>query len=120
MEDLYVGFCFFGACVSGIFIGYCLARLDYIYVVLRAWHEGASRTPQAAGFFSHADKKIAHKTQATQIVAEKIDIDTRTVVTEINTTGIQKGSEVELGTTTAKQDAINASVSRLSQLKGKK
>jgi hypothetical protein len=108
-----------GVCL-GVVGGYMCARLDYIYVRLREWHEGASQLPQATGFFAQRmDKTARQAPPQTQIVAEKIDIDTRTVVTEINTKDIQKGSEVELGTTTATQDTINASVSRLAQLKGK-
>jgi hypothetical protein len=105
---------------AGFFGGYFCARLDYLYVRLREWHEGASQIPQATGFFSERASSSPRqaKTQ-TRAVAEKIDIDTRTVVTEINTAGIQKGSEVEMGTTTAAQDTINESVSRLAQLKGK-
>jgi len=113
---------FIGGIIAGVFAGYLCARLDYIYVRLREWHEGASQLPQATGFFAQrmerTAKRPASETQA-QAVAEKIDIDTRTVVTEISTKDIQKGSEVELGTTTAKQDKINESVSRLAQLKGK-
>ena len=108
------GLCF------GVVGGYCCARLDYIYVRLREWHEGASQIPQATGFFAQRMEKASRQSSGPpQVVAEKIDIDTRTVVTEINTSGIQKGSEVELGTTTAKQDAINESVSKLAQLKGR-
>lgn len=113
---------FIGGIIAGVFAGYLCARLDYVYVRLREWHEGASQIPQATGFFSErmdrAARQSSRETQ-TQVVAQKIDIDTRTVVTEIDTKGIQKGSEVELGTTTAKQDTINESVSRLAQLKGK-
>lgn len=119
METLYVGLCFLGFCLVGVFLGYSLARLDYIYVRLREWHEGASHIPQATGFFSQRMDKAARQSAPPQVVAEKIDIDTRTVVTEIDTKGIQKGSEVELGTTTAKQDNIGASVSKLAQLRGK-
>lgn len=119
MEALYVGLCLLGFCLVSIFLGYGLARLDYIYVRLREWHEGTSHIPQATGFFSQRMDKAARQSTPAQIVAEKIDIDTRTVVTEIDTKGIQKGSEVELGTTTAKQDSIDASVSRLAQLKGR-
>ena len=108
-----------GVCF-GVVGGYLCARLDYIYVRLREWHEGASQLPQATGFFAQRmDKAARNSSGPAQVVAEKIDIDTRTVVTEINTKDIQKGSEVELGTTTAKQDTINESVSRLAQLKGK-
>jgi hypothetical protein len=122
--DAYGHIIFIFAFVAGVFAGYLCARLDYIYVRLREWHEGASQIPQATGFFSQQSDKAARqatspaKTQ-TQAVAEKIDIDTRTVVTEINTAGIKKGSEVELGTTTAKQDTLNESVSKLAQLKGR-
>lgn len=106
--------------IAGVFAGYLCARLDYVYVRLREWHEGASQIPQATGFFSEktAPAQRQAKGQA-RAVAEKIDIDTRTVVTEINTAGIQKGSEVEMGKTTATQDTINESVSRLAQLKSK-
>lgn len=105
---------------AGFFGGYICARLDYLYVRLREWHEGASQIPQATGFFSeHAGSTPRQAKTQTRAVAEKIDIDTRTVVTEINTAGIQKGSEVEMGKTTATQDTINESVSRLAQLKGK-
>ena len=47
------------------------------------------------------------------------DIDTSKVVTEINTAGLERASAVELGTTKTKEDTINQSVSKLSQLKGK-
>lgn len=105
----------------GLFAGYLCARLDYIYVRLREWHEGVSQLPQATGFFAQRMEKAGRTSGGTQTqaVAEKIDIDTRTVVTEISTAGIQKGSEVELGKTTAQQDNIGASVSKLAQLRGK-
>lgn len=108
-----------GLCL-GVIGGYCCARLDYVYVRLREWHEGASQIPQATGFFAQRMERASRQSSpAPQAVAEKIDIDTRTVVTEINTKDIQKVSEVELGTTTSKQDTINESVSRLAQLKGR-
>lgn len=122
MELIYAGLCTVFGFVSGCVFGYCFARLDYVYVRLREWHEGASQIPQATGFFAQRmDKAARQSTRAekTEVVAEKIDIDTRTVVTEINTQGIQKGSEVELGKTTSQQDNISASVNRLAQLKGK-
>lgn len=118
----YVSFFFCGVGV-GFVCGYLFARLDYIYVRMREFHEGASQIPRATGFFaqrmeSAATGKRTGQTQA-HAVAEKIDIDTRTVVTEIDTKGIQKGSEVEMGKTTSQQDTINDSVSKLAQLKGK-
>jgi hypothetical protein len=118
--NTYVAFLISGVGL-GLFVGYLCARLDYIYVRLREWHDGASQLPQATGFFAQRMEKAGRTSgnTQTQAVAEKIDIDTRTVVTEINTAGIQKGSEIELGTTTAQQDNIGASVSKLAQLRGK-
>lgn len=121
MTNYAIFICGIGA---GIFVGYLCARLDYVYVRLREWHEGASQLPQATGFFAERMDRAARKPAGEakthqEKVAQKIEIDTRTVVTEINTQGIEKGSEVELGTTIAQQDKINESVSRLAQLKGK-
>lgn len=108
-----------GLFIAGVFSGYLCARLDYLYVRLREWHEGASQVPQATGFFAQRMEQATRRAETKSPVAERIDIDTRTVVTEINTAGIKKGSEVELGTTTAAQDNIGASVSKLAGLKGK-
>jgi hypothetical protein len=115
----YAAVIFIGVFGTGFLGGYLCARLDYLYVRLREWHAGASQIPQATGFFAQRMATTPRPPVGTPLVAEKIDIDTRTVVTEINTAGIQKGSDVEMGTTTAQQDNIGASVSRLSQLKGK-
>lgn len=118
---VYVSFVCCGV-VVGFFGGYFFARLDYLYVRMREIHEGASQLPRATGFFAQRVESASTKKPAqtqTHAVAEKIAIDTRTVVTEINTSGIQKGSEVEMGKTTSQQDAINESVSKLAQLKGK-
>ncbi|NBP04473.1 MAG: hypothetical protein EBU90_31195 [Proteobacteria bacterium] len=110
-----------GLCL-GVIGGYCCARLDYVYVRLREWHEGVSQLQRATGFFSERmernTRQTATRNQA-QVVAEKIDIDERKVVTEINTKDIQKVSEIELGVTTATQDTIGESASKLAQLKGR-
>ena len=103
----------------GVVAGYGLARLDAIYVYVRKLHDAGgslvmeSRQP---GFF--ARQKSSHAEDAGG--PGKIEIDTRTVVTEINTAGLQRASNAEMGqTTTAADSTINQSVSRLSQLKGK-
>lgn len=119
MSD-YVCFILAGGCAVGGFVcGYMCARLDYLYVRLREWHEGASQIPQATGFFAQRMEQAPRRSDKPSPVAERIDIDTRTVVTEINTAGIQKGSAVEFGKTTSQQDAITSSVSKLAQLKGR-
>jgi hypothetical protein len=48
-----------------------------------------------------------------------VDINTSTFVTAISTAGMERSGAGELGKTTAVQDDIGASVSKLSQLKGK-
>lgn len=114
--------CIFCGVVVGFFGGYLFARLDYLYVRMREIHEGASQLPRAVGFFTQRDETGTtkkHTQTQTHAVAEKIDIDARTVVTKIDTQGIQKGSEVEMGKTTSQQDNISASVSKLVQLRGK-
>lgn len=111
--------------LGGFFLGYFFARMDFLYAVLRRFHgiEGGhglvleSRVQQPTSFFEK--EKKAAKVAETKEKLGKIDIDTRTVVTKIDTDAIQPGSNIELGKTTAQEDTINASVSKLAQLKGK-
>jgi hypothetical protein len=111
--------------LGGFLLGYFFARMDFLYTVLRKIHgiDGGpslimeSRVQSPTSFFEQ--EKKAAKVSATKEKLGKIDIDTRTVVTKIDTDTIQKGSDVELGRTTAQEDTINASVSKLAQLKGK-
>ena len=114
----------FGGIAGGFLLGYFFARLDFFYTVLRRLHgvDGGtlvmeSRVQQPVSFFEQ--EKKAAKQAAVKEKLGKIDIDMRTVVTKIDTDAIQPGSAVELGTTTAQEDTINASVSKLAQLKGK-
>lgn len=108
-----------GGVVAGVLVGYGLARLDALYVAVRKLHDaGGSLVMESrqADFFtkqraSHAESRAP---------AGKIEIDTRTVVTEINTAGLVRASQAEMGqTTTATDSTMQQSVSRLSQLKGK-
>lgn len=109
--------------LGGFLLGYLFARLDFLYVVLRKIYDygdgGQALVAQTrpTSFFEK-EKKEAKAAEVKQQLG-KIDIDTRTVVTKIDTDSIQKGSEVELGRVTAQEDTINASVSKLAQLKGK-
>lgn len=111
-----------GGVLGGFVLGYFIARMDFLYVVLKKIHgEGSTGTlimesrEKPASFFEKEKKFEA----AVSKKLGKIDIDTRTVVTKIDTETIQRGSDVELGRTTAQEDTINASVSKLAQLKGK-
>lgn len=111
--------------LGGFVLGYFFARLDFFYVMLRKMHgtDGGqvlvmeSRVQEPTSFFEK-EKKTTKQADVKEKLG-KIDIDTRTVVTKIDTDGIQQGSSVELGKTTAQEDTINASVSKLAQLKGK-
>jgi hypothetical protein len=112
--------------LGGFLLGYFFARVDFFYTVLRKVHEYGdggrtlvmeSRVQSPTSFFEQ--EKKAAKVSATKEKLGKIDIDTRTVVTKIDTDAIQKGSDMELGKTTAHEDTLNASVSKLAQLKGK-
>mgnify|MGYP003345137404 FL=1 len=110
--------------LGGFVLGYFIARMDFLYVVLKKLHgEGGgslimeSRVQQPTSFFEK-EKKAAKQAEVKEKLG-KIDIDTRTVVTKIDTDAIQPGSDIELGKTTAQEDTITASVSKLAQLKGK-
>lgn len=111
--------------LGGFLLGYFFARMDFLYTVLRKVHgvDGGpslimeSRVQSPTSFFEK--EKKAAKAAETKEKLGKIDIDTRTVVTKIDTDAIQKGSDMELGKTTAHEDTLNASVSKLAQLKGK-
>ena len=111
--------------LGGFVLGYFISRMDFIYVVLRKFHgvDGGSplimesRAQQPTSFFEK-EKKAAKQAEVKEKLG-KIDIDARTVVTKIDTDGIQRGSDAELGKTTAQEDTINVSVSKLAQLKGK-
>lgn len=107
------------ACTAGGFVlGYVVARLDAIYSVLRRQptQEGYVRLEQRGSVF--APVAGARRTQPTP-TAQPIAIDASTVVTKIDTAGIERGSGLELGTTTAQQDALQESVSKLASLKGR-
>lgn len=124
--DAYVFYalCLAGICIGCLVAGYALARLDGIYFLLQQWHDAGLpggitnqqvSTPAQAGFFNKKHDRPDSPTTA----AGKIDIDSRTVVTQINTAGLQRASAAEMGKTTQTADEIDKSVSRLSQLKGK-
>jgi hypothetical protein len=96
-------------------LGYLTGRADSLYRVLRDKFAPAPK----AGFFS--EQAPYCRPQQNGQPAPKISIDERKVVTEISTAGIAKSSEAaeELGTKTVQSDNIDASVSKLAQLKGR-
>lgn len=94
-------------------LGYILGRLDIIASRLAGSAGPVYQSPLAKS------SRTGRPTPVLQPDTSTIDINETKVVTKINTDGLQKVSDVEIGTTTAKQDTINASVSKLAQLKGK-
>jgi len=108
-----------GGLVLGVLVGYGLARLDALCGAVRQLHDTGSpliMESRRADFFTKHRASHAESGSA----ADKIEIDARTVVTEINTGGLVRASQAEMGKTTTETDStMQQSVSRLSQLKGK-
>jgi len=104
----------FALCV-GYVIGYAVGRVDLLYRTAHAFaaHLSGIVAEKPTDFF----KKVAaeDKTKATA----KIDINTSTFVAPIKTDSLTKANTAALGKTTTTDDDIQASVSRLAQLKGK-
>lgn len=87
-------------------VGYLLGRTDLLMGALR---NQASNAPQ--GFFAKT------KGPAPTRVLTDIAIDERKVVSQIKTDTLQNVTQVQLGKQVVAQDDINASVSKLAQLK---
>jgi hypothetical protein len=98
----------------GYVSGYIIGRLDLIYRTLRLFTPAAASANKPADFFSKvtAEDKAFH-------VKPKIDIDDSKFVAPIKTDNLAKTSDAALGKITTTEDDIEASVSRLAQLKGK-
>jgi len=108
--------------ISGFLVGYFFARLDLLYVLLRAGIEVGPRSvasvvQQPTSFFDKEARADKEKKKANKLGG--ISIDSSKVVTKIDTDGIERGSNVEFGRTTSQQDGLKESVSKLSQLKGR-
>ena len=112
----------------GYVAGYLVGRLDIIYSALRL----LGKTVQSANReHNHSaqvvEKPVTSKSRAARpdesafVVKPSVslDINTSTFVTPISTAGMERAGAGELGKTTAVQDDIGASVSKLSQLKSK-
>ena len=95
--------------VCGLVVGYIVARLDGIYMLLRAG-EAPSLTMEYRA-------KPASKRAEPATDLRKISIDTGTVVTDIKTDGMSKANDVAIGKETVLEDNLNQSVSKLAQLK---
>jgi hypothetical protein len=100
----------------GYVLGYVVGRVDFIYrtVHLLAGHvAGIVETKQPDFFTKTAAEDRREGARA------KIAIDASKFVSATKTDSLVKSSETTLGKTTQTDDDIQASVSRLAQLKGK-
>lgn len=95
-------------------LGYLTGRADSLYRALRDRYAPAPKV----GFFAAGPRPDP---EAPPRHAPKISIDERKVVSDISTTGIEKSEQAaqQIGTKTVQSDNIDASVSKLAQLKGR-
>jgi hypothetical protein len=114
--------------LMGYAAGYLVGRLDIIYSALRLVCKAvqtsngghASRAEVVGQPVSRSARSA--RNEAPDFVVKPmapVDINTSTFVTAISTAGMERAGTGALGKTTAVQDDIGSSVSKLSQLKGK-
>lgn len=98
----------------GYVAGYIIGRLDLIYRTLRLFTYDTAGAKKPTDFFARAaiEEKVAR-------AKTKIDIDDSKFVAPIKTDNLAKTNNTTLGKITTTEDDIQASVSRLAQLKGK-
>jgi hypothetical protein len=100
--NLFIGITFFA-------LGYAVGRLDFIINFLKNGNEHLNPGKSTNFLNSSSTKEAKNK---------KVSIDSSTFVTEVETENFQKSFN-EIGNKSAKQDNIDLSVSKLSQLKKK-
>jgi hypothetical protein len=108
----------------GYVAGYIVGRLDIIYGALRILvgiAKGAVETPsvQTPVMQTSAASRRFSVAPVVESPATRVDINETKFVAPISTAGMERTNDVALGKTTATQDDIGASVSKLAQLKGK-
>lgn len=112
----------------GYVAGYLVGRLDIIYSALRVLCKtvqtsdgGHTPSAQVVGEPVSRPARAARREESDFVVKPMapVDINTSTFVTAISTAGMERSGAGELGKTTAVQDDIGSSVSKLAQLKGK-
>ena len=113
---------------AGYVAGYLVGRVDIIYSALRLVCKAVQNSdgehapsPQVVGQSVSRPARPARSETSDFVVKPivPVDINTSTFVTAISTAGMERAGAGELGKTTAVQDDIGSSVSKLSQLKGK-
>lgn len=96
--------------------GYVVGRLDF--VVCRFAHANSATHPVGTPQWN-TQMREGRRGVPVQETGAKIDINEAKVVLPVDTSGIKKASDVELGKTQTVADDVNAAASRLAQLKAK-
>lgn len=97
-------------------VGYIVGRLDFVVCRLAHAHPAAHPvgTPQW-----NAQMRGTRRGMSVPETGAKIDINDAKVILPVDTSGIQKVTEIELGQTKTVADDVNSAANRLAQLKGK-
>lgn len=93
-----------------LLVGYALGRLGRLESILKSDNVNMGKNAKQKGLFGSKSTRVKQ--------SEKIEIDERKFVVDVNTDSFQKDFD-ELGTKTTSKDDISGSVSKLSQLKKK-
>jgi hypothetical protein len=100
-------------CVLGAFaLGYIMGRLDLLVYLL-----GEKEQAGPTGFFQK--NKPGALNETVQSKPKVADIDSSKFVAPISTAGMERKDTAALGKMTTTEDDIQASVSKLAQLKGR-
>ena len=102
-------------CVLAAFaLGYIIGRVDLLVYLL-------SEKEQAdpVGFFQKNKPSALRENAESKAKAKVADIDSSKFVAPISTAGMERSDSAALGKTTTTEDDIQASVSKLAQLKGR-
>lgn len=97
-------------------VGYVVGRLDFVVGRLGASNP-ASHSVGTAQW--NAQLRETRRSVPVQETGVKIDINDTKVVLPVNTAGMQKVGDGELGKTQTVADNVNAAADRLAQLKAK-
>lgn len=102
-------------CVLAAFaLGYVIGRVDLLVYLL-----GKKEQVDPVGFFQKNKPRALRENAESLVKAKVADIDSSKFVAPISTAGMERTDTAALGKMTTTEDDIQASVSKLAQLKGR-
>lgn len=102
-------------CVAGAFaLGYIVGRVNLVVALL-----AEKQTQAPVGFFQKHKPQGPRENAESANRAAGVAIDSSKFVAPISTAGMERKDTAALGKTTTTEDDIQASVSKLAQLKGR-